>query len=323
MRLRAAAKMRRPISIIIATLLAAVVTAGAGVSLPATAGLLAQQANHNNTDRPLTKEELHTLARRGIANQHRNDAALNEYERRERRIERDTREDLPVVEDKTFRVVPTGTGTLKLVIEEKGKRVYPNFYEKQLHDLEQVLVDATEHQNTYSQRRAIEKWQKRTQERYDLVEGVEDAFLVTWLGRERRNGRLVVRLQLNPNPEFKPKTRIAGALQSVRAVVWLDEKEAQLVRAEADIFRDISVGGGLLGKVYRGGKVIIEQAEVAPGIWFPTLYRIDFEGRKFVFGFDVHQTIDIRDFRRIGPPAEALASIRREIASNRNGKPSS
>jgi len=272
--------------------------------------------------RPLSPEEIRALVDRAIANQHRNDAALNEYERRERRIERDAREDTPVVEDKTFRVVPTGTGTLKLVIEEKGKGVYPNFYEKQLRDLEAALVDATEHQNTYSQRRAIDKWQKRTQERYDLVEGVEDAFLVTWLGRERRNGRLLVKLQLNPNPEFKPKTRIASALQSVRAVVWLDEKEAQLVRAEAEIFKDISVGGGLFGKVYRGGTVIIEQAEVAPGVWFPTLYRIDFDGRKFIFGFDVHETIEIRDFRRIGPPAEALAAVRREIASNRSGKAS-
>jgi len=313
-------KMRRPLSIFVAALLAAAGAAGAGVSLPAVAGLFAQQASHNAADRPLTKEELHLLARRGIANQHRNDATLEEYERRERRIGRASWEDTPVEEDKTFRVVPTGTGTLKLVIEEKGKPVYPNFYEKQLRDLEEVLVDATEHQNDWRQRRAIEKWQKRTQERYDLVEAVEDAFLITWLGRERRNGRLLIKLQLNPNPDFKPKTRIASALQNVRAVVWLDEKEAQLVRAEAEIFRDISYFGGLFGKVYRGGKVIIEQAEVAPGLWFPTLYRIDFEGRKFIFGFDMHQTIEIRDFRRIGPPAEALATIRREIASNRSGK---
>lgn len=315
MRLRVFVKMRRPLSNFVAALLAAALAAGTGVSLPAVAGLPAQQAAHNNTDRPLTKEELHTLARRGIANQHRNDATLEQYERRERRIERQGWNDTPVEEDKTFRVVPTGTGTLKLVIEEKGKVVYPNFYAKQLRDLEQALVDATQHQTSYSQRRAIEKWQKRTQERYDLVEGVEDAFLVTWLGREQRNGRLLVKLQLNPNPEFKPKTRIAGALQSVRAVVWLDDEKAQLVRAEAEIFRDIAVVGGLFGKVYRGGKVIIEQAEAAPGIWFPTLYRIDFEGRKFIFGFDMHTTIDIRGYRRIGPPAEALGAIRREIAS--------
>ena len=310
--------MRRPFLICVTILLAAVVVgAGASRSLPA------WQAAEAASDRPLTKEELHALARRGIANQHRNDAALEEYERRERRIERDNRADTSVVEDKTFRVVHTGTGTLKLVIEEKGKAVYPNFYEKQLRDLEEVLVDATEHQSDYRQRRAIEKFQKRTQERYDLVEAVEDAFLVTWLGRERRNGRLLAKMQLNPNPDFKPKTRIAGALQCVRAVVWLDEKEAQLVRAEAEIFKDISVGGGLFGKVYRGGTVIIEQAEVAPGIWFPTLYRIDFDGRKFIFGFDVHRTIEIRDYRRIGTPREALAAIRREIASNRSGKPSS
>ena len=315
--------MGRPFSIFVALLLAAAVAAGTGVSLPARAGLPAPQADRNASDRPLTSEELHALARRGITNQHRNDATLNEYERREQRRVRDNPDEASVVGDKTFRVVPTGTGTLKLVIEEKGQPIYPNFYEKQLRDLEQVLVDATERRGEYRQRRAIEKWQKRTQERYDLVEAVEDAFRVTWLGREALaggNGRLLVKLRLDPNPNFQPHTRIASALQNVRAVVWLDESAAQLVRAEAEIFRDISFGGGLFGKIYRGGKVIIEQAEVAPGLWLPTRYRIDFDGRKFLFGFDVHETIDIRDYRRIGPPAEALAAIRREIASRAQAK---
>lgn len=315
--------MRRPISFFATLLLAAAVAAGTGASLPAGARLPAPQAAHNASDRPLTSEELHALARRGTANQHRNDATLNEHERRERRRSRDNPDEASVVTDKTFRVVPTGTGTLKLVIEEKGQPVYPNFYEKQLRDLEQVLVDATERQNDYRQRRAMEKWRKRTQERYDLVEAVEDAFLTTWLGREALpggNGRLLVKLRLQPNPAFKPATRIASALQNVRAVVWLDESAAQLVRAEAEIFRDISFGGGLFGKIYRGGKVIIEQAEIAPGLWLPTRYKIDFDGRKFLFGFDVHETIDIRDYRRIGPPAEALAAIRREIASRPQAK---
>jgi hypothetical protein len=296
------------------TLLAAAVAAGAGLCLPPLQ--LAEAA----ADRAPTPEELRALVKRTIANQHHNDTALNEFERRERRRVRENPDESSVTEDKTFRVVPTGTGTLKLVVEERGQPIHPDFYQKQLRDLEQVLVTAAERPNDPRQKRAVEKWQKRTQERWDLVQAVEEAFRITFLGRApvaAGHGRLLMKLQLDPNPAFKPRSRIAGIFQNVRAVVWVDESTAQLVRAEADIFRDISFGGGLFGKVYRGGRFVMEQAEVAPGIWLPTLYRLDFEGRKFFFGFDVHETTVIRDFRRIGPPREALGSVRRELANSR------
>jgi hypothetical protein len=303
-------------SIFALVLLTAALAAGAGAP---TAPLQAQAAD----ERALITEEVRALARRAIANQHRHDAEIMEFERRERRLRRSSADTASVVEDKTFRVVPTGTGTLRLVIEEKGQPVYPNFYEQQLRDLEQALLDATERRSEPRQRRAIEKWEQRKQERYDLVEAIQDAFRATWLGREAlpgSNGRRLVKLRLEPNPEFKPRTRIAGALQCARVTVWVDEASAELVRAEADIFRDISFGGGLFGKVYRGGRFVIEQAEAAPGVWLPTRYQLDYTGRKFIFSFGVHETIEIREYRRIGKPAEALAAIRREMAARNNAK---
>jgi hypothetical protein len=62
----------------------------------------------------------------------------------------------------------------------------------------------------------------------------------------------------------------------------------------------------------------MEQAEVAPGIWLPTLYQYDYSGRKFLFSFAQHQTIEASHYRRIGPPSEALVAIQNELTS---GKP--
>jgi hypothetical protein len=95
----------------------------------------------------------------------------------------------------------------------------------------------------------------------------------------------------------------------------VDESAEQVVRVEAEIMKDISVGGGIVGKVYHGGKFVLEQSEVAPGIWLPTLYQFDVEGRKFLFGFSIHETIVASRYRRIGLPSEALATLRREISS--------
>ena len=276
------------------------------------------------------QETAQALVERALANQHRNDAALAEYERLERRR---VRKDGSVAEDKTRRVVPTGTGTLRLVVEENGRPVAADFYRKQLRDLEQALVWALNPQES-KQRQRVEKWEKRKKERASSVDAVREAFLITPLGesatcpeRSRRaagpGGRRQVRIQLDPNPAFKPRTRTAELFPYVRATLWVDQASGQLERLEAESIRDISIGGGLLGKIYRGGRFVIEQREAAPGVWLPTLYQTDITGRRFLFSFELHESTEVRNYVHIGPPQEALAAVRRELASPQASAPES
>ena len=65
--------------------------------------------------------------------------------------------------------------------------------------------------------------------------------------------------------------------------------------------------GGIFGKVYKGGRFVMEQAPVENGIWLPVELSYNFKGRKFVFGFELHEQTRASGYRRIGPPAQALA----------------
>jgi hypothetical protein len=78
---------------------------------------------------------------------------------------------------------------------------------------------------------------------------------------------------------------------------------------------DISVYGGVGGKVYRGGRFLMEQAPVEPGIWLPVRFEVDITGRKFLFGFTQHEVTQITAYRRIGPPEQALAAVRHELSN--------
>jgi len=269
-------------------------------------------ADSRQNDRPLTADEIHALVERVISNQHKNDAALADFERRERRQARKEEEDTRLSEDKTFRVVPTGTGTLRLLVEEDGQPVSAELYRKQLRDLEQALLWALNPAES-RQKRRVEKWDKRVRERAEMVDAVGNAFRFTWQGREDANGRALVKLLLEPEPSFKPRSRTTEMFRHVRATLWIDEAAAQLVRAEAEIITDISIGGGVLGKIYRGGRFVMEQVQVAEGIWLTSRYQYDFEGRRFLFGFQVHEVTLANAYRRIGSPKEALAAVRHEL----------
>jgi hypothetical protein len=271
--------------------------------------------------RPLSKEEIRALMGRTIANQHRNDEALAEFERIERRQIRKDESDTALSEDKMFRVVPTGTGTIRLTLEEDGQPVSADLRRRQLSELEGALVRALDPAES-RQKRAVDKFDKRIRERTEMIGAIGDAFLFTWQGRETSGGRSLVRLLLEPNPEFKPHSRSTEYFHHTRAVVWIDEAAAQLVRAEAEVATDIAIGGGILGKIYHGGRVIIEQSRVAEGVWLPVRYDYNLAGRKFVFGFELHEVTLASSYRRIGPPKEALAAIRREL-NNPSAAPAS
>jgi hypothetical protein len=81
--------------------------------------------------------------------------------------------------------------------------------------------------------------------------------------------------------------------------------------------RDISVGGGILGKLYRGGVFSFDQVPVARDVWLPARYQYDFTGRKFLFTFEVHQVVESGQYRRVGAPKDALIVVQNEIATGK------
>lgn len=265
---------------------------------------------------PLSAAEMRALVERVVANQHRNDEALGLYQRREHRMVWKSEERQKVQEDKLYRVVPTGTGTIKLLLADRGKPPSAADYRKQLLYLEQALVWALDpHESKQKQR--VDKWEKKVKERRETVEAVLSAFHFKWLGREIRDGRTLVKLRFEPAPEYEPTSRATDMLAHSVADVWIEPDAAQLVRVEAQLARDFNIAAGIFGKVYKGGIFTMEQAPVAEGVWLPVEMRYDFKGRKFVFGFDLHEQIRSSEYHRIGPPAQALAAVRRELTGPR------
>lgn len=262
----------------------------------------------------LTAAEVRALVERAIASQHRNDEALNLYERREHRMAWKTEEQQKVEEDKLFRVVPTGTGVIRVVLAERGQPTPPAELRKQLQYVEQALVWALDPRES-RQKSRVEKFDKKQAERRETVDAVLAAYTFTYLGRERRNGRELVKLRLDPRPDYKHTSRATHLLAHATATVWIEPQAAQLERIEAELERDFNVGGGIFGKVYKGSRFVMEQAPVENGVWLPVEVSYNLRGRKFVFGFELHEQTRISAYRRIGPPAHALAQIRRELHS--------
>jgi hypothetical protein len=270
----------------------------------------------NPTAQPPTDAEMRERRKTLIANQHADDEALSIYERIERHVERSNGPNPRVLDDHTYRVVPTGGGTMKILLRDHDKPVSAEDYRRQLEAWRDVLEMMSTPGNSKGDS-ARAKYEKRQRQRAEFVDAAQNAFLPQWLGRETYAGHSCDVFELNPNPAFHPSSIFQDALTHVTAKVWVDRDSNQLVRVEAWVASDISFFAGIAGKVYRGSRVEMDQAEVTPGIWLPTHYEYDFAGRKFLFHFSQHETIDITQYRRVGPPHEALAKVKKELASGK------
>jgi len=259
-----------------------------------------------------SEAELQALGDRIIAAVHRNDAALDEYERVERHTIMSGAEHR-VTDDKTYRIVPTGTGTLHLLFKDGGKPVDAETYRRQLNDWKQVLEIANNPKDP-RQQAVYAKWKRRMKERSDLVDSARKAFNATWNGREAQNGRMTDVLTLEPNPSFEPHTISETVLTHARVKIWVDDASGNIVHGEAEIMRDVYFGGGILGKLYRGARFSLDNIEVDHGIWAPARIQYNISGRKFLFLFETLEVTETSKYRRIGPPAQALALVTNELA---------
>ena len=271
----------------------------------------------SSQSQPPSEAEIHERALRLTANQHADDEALEQYERIERHVARTSGDNGRILDDKTFRVVPNGTGTTKLLLKENGKPAAPADYRQQLQALADALALALK-PNDPRAKAAYAKYEKRKHDRAELVDGVKDAFTVKWVGRESLNGHDCDVIELDRNPQFHARTTLQDALTHATAKLWVDHAADQLVRGEAHIVRDVPFGGGILGKLYRGAVFSMDQSEIAPGVWLPTRYQFDYTGRKFVFTFEDHQYIEVSRYRRVGPPKQALAMVQAELSSGKS-----
>jgi len=258
------------------------------------------------------------IFKRIIANQKRSEAAVDLYERIERVETRKNASDPAPPSIKIARVIPSGTGMVKIPVDADGKPGDAAAYRAGLENLARALAMLVN--GSGSQRDALEKYAKKKKDRSDLIDATHNAFLFTFLASEPRGDLTLSKYKMEPNPAFKPTTRFTSIFPKVRGFVWVDEASGELARIAGEVTEDISVGL-FLGKIYKGSQFMEERYEFQPGLWLTSFSQYDFDGRKLFSSFSVHERTFYSNYRYIGPPQEALAAIRQELKNSELDKP--
>lgn len=263
---------------------------------------------------PPTPRQIQALVTRAIENQHRNDRALAQFDRKERIVSQRGR--ASVATEWTTEVIPAGDRGIRVELERDGKPADPATLEERWGQAAQSLtkdadtdVPNAKQDDERGDRRAHDRYQNR----YEMVDAVARAFRFHWIGRTGQDGRGVLEFSFEPDPSYKSSKLFAIVYAHLVGTVLVDEASSQVIRIDARLRDDISIAAGLIVKIDRGAQASIQQQEVASGIWEPVQYSYDYQGRKLLFGaLSGYSRMDASDYRHVGSLDEAIAILRRE-----------
>jgi len=96
-----------------------------------------------------------------------------------------------------------------------------------------------------------------------LLRMLPQAFTYEYAGAEGK----VVKFHFRPNPGFTPPDFETQALTAMSGELWIDAAEERVTRLEGHLQQDTEYGWGVLGRLNKGGWIVIEQADVGGRQW--------------------------------------------------------
>jgi hypothetical protein len=115
-----------------------------------------------------------------------------------------------------------------------------------------------------------------------LLRMLPQAFLYEYAGADASRPGLsgtVEKFRFHPNPAFSPSDIETQALTAMSGELWIDAAQERVTRLEGHLQQDTNYGWGILGKLDKGGWIVLEQADVGAGQWRITRFQIKMELR--------------------------------------------
>ncbi len=106
-----------------------------------------------------------------------------------------------------------------------------------------------------------------------------DAFLNQFEGSVETPNGAAIRMTFVPNPHFSPPSFESRILTGIRGEIWIDPTDLRVVRIEGHIFRTVDYGWGILGILYPGGAIDIEQVETPECGWQLAHLSLNMKGK--------------------------------------------
>jgi hypothetical protein len=202
-------------------------------------------------------------------------------------------------------IVETKDGQVARLIEKNGRPLTPAEDRAEIARLDNLLA------HPEIQERRHKKEQEDSARGDELVRVLPHAFLYTYEGIEQGPSGPYYRLSFKPNPAFVPPDREGEVFHGMEGDLWIDKSQLRLAKFDAHLMSDVNFGWGFFGKLYNGGSILVEDADVGSSHWESLLMRLRLQGKiLMVKNEDFSTTETSSDFHPVPPDMTYQDAIR-------------
>jgi hypothetical protein len=188
-------------------------------------------------------------------------------------------------------IFETKDGDVARLIEKDGKPLDPEAEQAEMARLNNLLAhpEVQEHRH--------KKEQEDSARGDEMVRMLPDAFLFTLEGTVEGPNGPCYRLKFTPNPAFVPPDREGEVYHGMVGELWVDQAQQRLVKIDAHLISDVNFGWGVLGRLYKGGSILVQNADVGLHHWETVHMKLQLQGKLLMMkSVDYSTTEDYTDF---------------------------
>jgi len=173
--------------------------------------------------------------------------------------------------------VQTPSGTVSRVILINDAPLTP----RQQREEQERLLTLLDPEQMQSKLKEQQEDDARTRK---ILAAIPDAFNFVYLKSDTApNGHKLITFQFTPRPGFDPPSREVAVFTGMRGELVVDETAVRLAKVDGTLFKDVNFGWGILGRLYKGGRFLVEKEEITPNHWDTTHMILHFDGKEIIF----------------------------------------
>lgn len=158
-------------------------------------------------------------------------------------------------------IVETRDGNVARLLSVNNKPLAPEDEQKELTRLDTLAANPS-----------LQKHRKNSEDGdadivLKLLRMLPNAFIYQYAGSFSGPTGTVYRFTFTPNPKFDPPDMETQALTAMSGELQIDAAQERVIRLEGHLRQDTNYGWGILGKLNKGGWLLLEQANVGDRQW--------------------------------------------------------
>lgn len=192
--------------------------------------------------------------------------------------------------------------TYERLISEDGRPVDPGKLEAQDSEYKKKADARARRLAGEKKSDQLERLAREAEESRKEREIIEDMLMLyefKLLRREMAGGHSAVWIGFDPKPQYRPRTKDGNILKRLRGQALVSDTDYQVIRVEAELIDDYSIGLGLLARVHKGTRLMFIRKKINDEIWLPAEFRFSGSARALLLKqLRLESTSTFSDYRK-------------------------